>query len=661
MRIAWPVAVILAAVGCGEDTVSLEWQYRFERPEDETAARVLVARILRDGCSGGEELWTTEIVLDGTGPAPMRPPALEPGTYGFALDARDDTCTRIARGCESQRVPTRGSDPVITTLLADMGASPDCPSEECSTGRCAPRDAGVIPDAGVDGSIPDAGPCEPGTADCNFDPADRCETRIDTLENCGGCGVRCLLGHAAESCTGGSCTLESCETGFQDCDSNPANGCETRMGTVANCGGCGTECSFAHASAECMGGSCQLGACHAGWADCDTNPANGCEQSLASPSHCGACNSLCDALAPLCGVDATGARACVISCVAPAPTQCGSSCFDTATDPRSCGTCDNVCSTANGVPDCTAGSCGLDRCNPGWLDCVAGTGGCETSAFDPDNCRSCGTSCAGPDAITSCGSGGCSIDECVPLRADCNGSVGDGCEASLTLSGNCGMCGVACSGATPVCGTRGSAEYSCLGSCSDPAPLRCGDQCVDGRYDEMNCGACDNVCSLPEVAVQACVSGSCVVGACPAGRGDCNADPADGCELDTTADTMNCGACNNVCPEATQSLPVCNAGHCDVSCFDGFGNCDGDPANGCEQMLNTTDHCGRCGGSCTPAFATGDCSTGTCVITSCNARRLDCDSSPANGCEIDGATDRNNCGGCGMRCTMGSCRDGACR
>jgi len=38
----------------------------------------------------------------------------------------------------------------------------------------------------------------------------------------------------------------------------------------------------------------------------------------------------------------------------------------------------------------------------------------------------------------------------------------------------------------------------------------------------------------------------------------------------------------------------------------------------------------------------------------------DCDELPANGCEIDTATDANNCGGCGQVCASGVCIDAAC-
>ncbi|AKV01342.1 hypothetical protein AKJ09_08005 [Labilithrix luteola] len=55
--------------------------------------------------------------------------------------------------------------------------------------------------------------CAKGRADCNGNPADDCETNIDSdPKNCGGCGIACdaLVGQA---CVGGQCVIEPCEQG----------------------------------------------------------------------------------------------------------------------------------------------------------------------------------------------------------------------------------------------------------------------------------------------------------------------------------------------------------------------------------------------------------------------------------------------------------------
>src|SRR5207245_11033446 len=69
-----------------------------------------------------------------------------------------------------------------------------------------------------------------------------------------------------------------------------------------------------------------------------------------------------------------------------------------------------------------------------------------------------------------------------------------------------------------------------------------------------------------------CAAGSC---ACLAGRGDCDGNPANGCEADLTTDANNCGVCGASCFGA-----ACNAGTCCYSCA-GFGGGCGIFADGC--------------------------------------------------------------------------------
>lgn len=49
-----------------------------------------------------------------------------------------------------------------------------------------------------------------------------------------------------------------CDSGYEDCDGESTNGCETVLGTITNCGGCGDECT---AGGGCRQPSCQWGVC----------------------------------------------------------------------------------------------------------------------------------------------------------------------------------------------------------------------------------------------------------------------------------------------------------------------------------------------------------------------------------------------------------------
>ncbi|HSA24624.1 MAG TPA: agmatine deiminase family protein, partial [Myxococcota bacterium] len=139
------------------------------------------------------------------------------------------------------------------------------------------------------------GPCAAGYGDCDGSAADGCESEHATDEaHCGDCQTACAAG---QTCEGGLCRDEPCPAGLEDCDGQPGNGCEVQLGTDADCAGCGDDCRglFPHGQGACLAGACALSACEPGFADCDLEPASGCERSLAEAGTCGACNRACAA------------------------------------------------------------------------------------------------------------------------------------------------------------------------------------------------------------------------------------------------------------------------------------------------------------------------------------------------------------------------------
>ena len=94
-------------------------------------------------------------------------------------------------------------------------------------------------------------------------------------------------------------------------------------------------------------------------------------------------------------------------------------------------------------------------------------------------------------------------------------------------------------------------------TCGPPPKMMCGTVCVDTSSDPNNCGVCGKVCSSTH-GTASCKSGTCEI-VCSPGFGNCNGNPADGCETDTQSDPTNCGACGNVCPAAA---PNCSNGVC---------------------------------------------------------------------------------------------------
>jgi len=178
------------------------------------------------------------------------------------------------------------------------------------------------------------------------------------------------------------------------------------------------------------------------------------------------------------------------------------------------------------------------------LSCGAGNvscnGICTFAPSDADNCTACGSSC--PD--------------------------GKGCVA--------GFCGGYC----PAGQTR----------CYPDGP------CLDMSINETNCGACNVSCGVGQI----CVNGMCDAITCDPGKVACPGATGAAC-VDITTDAANCGACGFDCRYAVTGAKgvACVNGSCQAtSCATGWGDCDGNLANGCETPLQTSQNCSTCGAVC---------------------------------------------------------------
>jgi hypothetical protein len=247
--------------------------------------------------------------------------------------------------------------------------------------------------------------CAAGYANCDVDEKNGCETPLNTLADCGGCGTTCSPAHAQGSCVTGSCAVASCTGTYADCDGDPANGCEVDTAAdTDNCATCGHVCSNVHGTPSCGTGVCSI-QCDAGFGDCDVDPANGCETpTTGNVQACGGCGKTCAVQngTPVCN----GTTCAVGSCAAPFKDcngQYSDGCeTNTATDLASCGACGNACNAvhANSAA-CVSGACKL-ACSTGFGDCDGvGSNGCETTLGTNLNCSACGDVCPAGRACTS--------------------------------------------------------------------------------------------------------------------------------------------------------------------------------------------------------------------------------------------------------------------
>ena len=251
---------------------------------------------------------------------------------------------------------------------------------------------------------------------------------------------------------------------------------------------------------------------------------------------------------------------------------------------------------------------------------------------------SAGSQDAGPDAAP-----------CSAGFGDCDGDLSNGCETALTSLMNCGSCAVVCNAPAHV---LARCEYGgCTFTCISPY-LDCDGNPLNGcevntQASPSNCGACHQACGSANATAN-CTSGVCAL-ACKQGYNDCDGITANGCEVDTQTSPSNCGTCNQLCGWAN-AVANCAAGVCALACKQGYDDCDKQNATGCESNLQTsTANCGACSVACGSANATPSCNAGLCALA-CAQGYTDCDGKNPNGCEIDTDASLANCGTCNHAC-----------
>jgi len=521
------------------------------------------------------------------------------------LDRTEDCNEGSDDGCEINfDDPTTCGDICYETV--DCTALRRVDAVSCSEGAC-----------GID-------ECLSGYDHCSDDVLDGCEVDLNAVDTCGtGCDdlVDCESDPPAVlevGCVEGVCTIEKCNPGFENCQTeDPLDGCETAIWAAANCGlTCEGTVNCLElpnvAVVDCAEGSCAIERCEAGWGNCNADP--GCETQLWLDDGC---RLTCD---------------------------------DVAAD----------CSDPQHIEEasCVEGVCEIDECETGWESCSGGHGdGCETQIHAATRC---GTSCDGPFVNCTTGTqvsdgvcnalGQCEVTDCNQGYLDCTGGHGDGCEVSMLADNSCGS---TCFDLQD-CRTPSHGEGECAiqfdegvvsGLCEVTDCEAGWDDCTDAPgcetdiYSDNGCGsACENTVDcdgLFRVTNGTCTTGVCGSFVCEDGYDDCT--NAAGCETDIWDDN-DCGTgCQGRtdCDTLTNTEEgVCNAGTCEVYlCESGWDQCGDDV--GCETALTTPQSCGSsCDDvtACEFPHAEDLCTDGDCVQGECDTNYYDIDPDEA-GCE----------------------------
>lgn len=153
-----------------------------------------------------------------------------------------------------------GTSACVPRTCVQLGASCGAVSDGCSQvldcGECeAPESCGG-------GGVPNACglTCDGSTKKCSgtcvdlSDPAFGCEIPLDPSDPC----APCPSGpNGMAACEAGVCSVV-CSAGWGDCDASSATGCETSLETVANCGACGVACPSSGGTPVCQDAKCDV-------------------------------------------------------------------------------------------------------------------------------------------------------------------------------------------------------------------------------------------------------------------------------------------------------------------------------------------------------------------------------------------------------------------
>jgi hypothetical protein len=148
--------------------------------------------------------------------------------------------------------------------------------------------------------------------------------------------------------------------------------------------------------------------------------------------------------------------------------------------------------------------------------------------------------------------------------------------------------------------------------------------------------------------------GSVCNGNCNSGYRDCNANKlSDGCEINSNTDPNNCGNCGQVCSNNNMATRTCAAGACNGNCTGTFRDCNTNKlSDGCEiDIATNADNCGLCGRVCSGNHMAARTCGGSACNGACATGWQDCNTNKqTDGCESRAGIDTNHCTACNAAC-----------
>lgn len=177
---------------------------------------------------------------DGFGSMLDRVEACEaPSGYVSTSNDCDDECAECRPGgteaCDGVRDEDcdGSTDESCECVVGSMRA---CPGGS-STGTCVPGSQ----TCGDSGWMECVGSTGPSIESCNG-ADDDCNGGVDDGPAASSCGTPPSVTNVL--CSAGSCLIDRCAASTEDCNDDFGDGCETTLGTVANCTACGDTCAW---------------------------------------------------------------------------------------------------------------------------------------------------------------------------------------------------------------------------------------------------------------------------------------------------------------------------------------------------------------------------------------------------------------------------------